>query len=183
DGFLKFDGDPSSQIGTSGRVIGNSFNNGNCQNADFVAVSISNTATNNHENYVVQDNVVYCGQGSASLRARDGVTNGTTTLTSATARFVVGDVGKRIRISYSGGLLDTTVAAYVSATQLTLTAAPAWSQTGVTIVTGTSYGVGYRNGQSQNAIQQQFIKLQFSNCAIGIEIEGGNVQIVQPSGG
>ena len=184
DGFLKFDGDPGGgQIGTNGRIIGNSFSNGSCNNANFIGVSISPTATNNHENYIVQDNYISCGGGMASVYAHDGVTNGTTTLTSASALFSAGDVGKRIRISYAGGLLDTTIATFANASSVLLAAPAPWSQSNVTVVVGTSYGIGYRNGASQNALQQQFIHLQYSRCAVGILFQGGNGQIVQASGG
>jgi hypothetical protein len=184
DGFLKFDGNPGgSQIGTNGRIIGSSFSNGRCNNGNFVAVNISQTATNNHENYVVADNYVSCGDSRASIYAHDGVTNGTTTITSVTAPFTAADVGKRIRISYAGGMLDTTIASFMNSSTVILAAAPSWTQNNVTVVVGTSYGIGYRNGASQNAIQQEFIHLQYSRCAVGILVRGGNVQITQPSGG
>ena len=137
DGFLKFDGHTGSEIGTNGRVRGNNFDNGNCNNANFVAVNISQTTTQNQENYVVDDNVTGCSGLRASLLGRNGITNGTTTLTDTVdAPFNSSEVGKRIRISYAGGLLDTTIASYVSASQVTLTTAPSWSQTGVTIIVG-----------------------------------------------
>src|SRR5262249_26313530 len=60
---------------------------------------------------------------------------------------------------------------------------PMWTQTNVQVVVGTSTGVGYRNGASQNAIQEQFLRLQYTHCAIGIQIQGGNAEIRQPSGG
>ena len=184
DGFLKFDGNPGGgQIGTNGRIVGNSFSNGQCNNPNFVAVNISQTATNNHENYIVADNYVSCSRDMASIYAHDGVTNGTTILTSRRAPFSPRDVGKRIRISYAGGMLDTTIVSFTDPSTVVLAVAPKWTQSNVTIVVGTSNGIGYRNGASQNAIQQQFIHLQYSRCATGILIRGGNAQILQPSGG
>src|SRR4029077_1863224 len=137
-------------IGTNGRIIGNAFDNGNCSNANFVAINISPTATSNHENYIVQDNYVSCSSSLASVYARDGVTNGTKTLTSASAPFSSGDVGKRVRISYPGGMVDTQIASYTNKSTVILADAPSWSQSNVTIVVGTAYGTGYRNGASQN---------------------------------
>jgi hypothetical protein len=60
---------------------------------------------------------------------------------------------------------------------------PMWTQTNVQVVVGTSTGVGYQTGSSQNTLQHQFIHLQYNRCARGISIVGGNAQITQPSGG
>jgi lambda family phage minor tail protein L len=58
----------------------------------------------------------------------DGVINGTTTLISATATFVAGDVGKTI--TGDGIPSSTTISARVSATQVTLSHAATTSATG-----------------------------------------------------
>lgn len=63
----------------------------------------------------------------------DAVTNSTTTLTSATAVFSSLDVGKQIVLS-GGGSLTTTIATFVSPTQVTLTALAGWSSSGNTAV-------------------------------------------------
>lgn len=63
----------------------------------------------------------------------DAVTNATTTLTSATAAFTSADVGKLVTLS-GGGSLTTTIAAYVSATEVTLHAPASWSSSGNTCV-------------------------------------------------
>ena len=318
DGFLKFDGHTGSQIGTNGRIKGNNFDNGNCNNANFVAVNISQTTTQNQENYIVDDNVTGCSGSHASGGNHNGVTNGSTTLTDAmdtpftstmgaasftgvissgvlTASAVTGTInvgspisgsgisatftgtisgttlstsaitgtinvgallvgngvapgttitailsagtsytvsisqtissgeamssnativaqlsgsggagtyaiiapnasseamtvtGPRIRISYAGGLLDTFIAAYVSTSQVTLSAAPTlWSpsnQTGVTIITSGSLGTAIRVGASQNTLQHILSHNQYNSCAYGIYTAGGNEEIDQATGG
>lgn len=62
----------------------------------------------------------------------DGVTNGTTTLTSpAGAAFVPGDVGKLLVSKAANGIpAGTTIQAYVSATQVTMSAAASTSGSG-----------------------------------------------------
>lgn len=61
----------------------------------------------------------------------DGVLNGTTTVTSATAAFVAGDVGKRI----SGGSIPAgaTIASVTNSTTVVISAAATGSATGVTL--------------------------------------------------
>src|SRR5262249_2437789 len=71
DGFLLFDGNPGTHaIGTNGRIRGNTFSNGNCNNPNFIGVNLSPVATNNQENYVVEDNVISCGQSLANIYSR-----------------------------------------------------------------------------------------------------------------
>jgi hypothetical protein len=88
---------------------------------------------------------VQAGGGSVQINARDGqgyndgVANGTTTFTSATAAFVAGDVGKSITQLTSRGDTDpfgcipsgTTITAVNSATSVTLSQASTASGTGV----------------------------------------------------
>lgn len=72
----------------------------------------------------------------------DAVTNGTTTLTSASAAFVSGDVGAQIVIVDSTGLVKvTTIAAVGGSTSITLTSAPSWSSTGNTIILTKNSGI------------------------------------------
>lgn len=63
----------------------------------------------------------------------DAVTNSTTTLTSNTAQFTSLDVGKQIVLS-GGGSLTTTIATFVSSTEVTLTAPAGWTSSGNTAV-------------------------------------------------
>lgn len=192
DGFLKFDeGSSPPVVGTNGRVIGNNFENSNCTNANFIGVYISPTSQANEENYIVHDNVLSCSGLQAVQRAHDGVINVTSTpstLTSATAAFTSTDTGKRIRVSAGNplGYVDTTMT-YVSSTQVTLATAFAsqgsGSQTGLTIITGGSVGTGIEIGQSPNSIQHVIDHFEYTGCAIGINLNGGNAQINQISGG
>ena len=185
NGYLLFDGNPSGHIGTNGRIIGNSFNNSGCAvpHKEFVAVSISPTATNNQENYDVIDNNLFCSGSAASIYSRVGVTNGTTTVTASNNPFSAGDVGKRIRISFALAIFETTISAFVSSSQVTLAVAVPFTQNPVSIIVGDSNGTGIRIGSSQNTIQHRIIKLQYTNCEYGILTAGGNVQISQPTGG
>lgn len=64
----------------------------------------------------------------------DGVLNSTTTVTSATAKFTPQDVGRTITGTGIPG--STTVAAYVSATQITLSAAATATASGVSLTLG-----------------------------------------------
>lgn len=59
----------------------------------------------------------------------DAVTNGTTTLISATAEFSSLDVGKQVVLS-GGGSLTTIIETYISPTQVTLSAPVGWSSSG-----------------------------------------------------
>lgn len=66
DTFIKFDGNPTSQIGTQGTVKYCSFDASNQLNASAKLISISPTASSNHENYYVG----YCDfYGSSGIRA------------------------------------------------------------------------------------------------------------------
>ena len=166
DTFLNFDGDPASQIGTNGHVDRCTFDARGMQNTNKMGmVSISRTATNNHENYTIE-NCGFYGASVATARAHDAVTTANSpNVSSAGGDFASGDVGKRIRLSYGGtginggGFVDTTILSVTNPQNIVLnTNMPAGTgtQSHVTIHTGQAYGVGIRNGASQNAIQQRF---------------------------
>ena len=94
DGYLDFDGNPVRHIGTAGQVEYSTFES-TTANRNYVGVSISRTATNNHENYEINHSYFACN-GQIVVRARDGVTTaGSSNVSSATANFVPGDVGAR----------------------------------------------------------------------------------------
>ena len=57
------------------------------------------------------------------------------------------------------------------------------TQTNVTIHTGQAYGIGIRNGPSQNALQQRFWHISYSNCEYGIYLAGGNADMRHINGG
>lgn len=85
----------------------------------------------------------YGAKGDGKVVADGAMTSGSTTLTSATAGFTAGDVGKAISVkgaAVSGvTTLVTTIAAYVSATQVTLSAANAsgGAVSGAIVIWGT----------------------------------------------
>jgi hypothetical protein len=108
DGYLDFDGNPVRHIGTAGHIEYSTFQS-TTANPNYVGVSISRKATNNHENYEIYHSYFGCN-GQIVVRARDGVTTaGSSSVSSATANFVPGDIGARIRITYPGSYLDTTI--------------------------------------------------------------------------
>jgi hypothetical protein len=182
DGFLDFDGDPVRHVGTAGQIEYSTFQS-TTPNPNYVGVSISHTATNNHENYEIYHSYFSCN-GQIVVRSRDGVTTaGSPNVGSITANFLPGDVGKRIRISYPGAYLDTTVKNVTDSQHITLNANVADTQTNVTIHTGQAYGIGIRNGPSQNALQQRFWHISYSNCEYGIYLVGGNADMRHVGGG
>lgn len=181
--FIKFDGNPGVHPGTLATVEHSDFSASSQTNSSFRAISISETATQNWENSYIHDNTIECGSGQlATNRAVDGVTNGTTTLTSASAAFVSGDAGKRIRLSLPGFYLDTTIASFTNSTTIVLTAS-AVAHTSVQITTGTNYGTGIYQGASQNAKHSKFYNNQINGCDVGIDIEGGSADIRHLGGG
>src|SRR5207245_2447327 len=65
----------------------------------------------------------YGGVADCQQRSDAAITTGTTALTSATATFTSADVGKTVLVTAAGAAGDdlrTTIAAYVSATAVTL---------------------------------------------------------------
>jgi hypothetical protein len=110
----------------------------------IVTQGFENTASaaNNHTTVSVGDsesNTQYTAAAEANgiglQTFTDGVTNSTTTLTSATAGFTAADVGNGI--SGSGIPSSTTIAAVASSTSITLSAAATATATGVSIsITG-----------------------------------------------
>ena len=122
--------------------------------------------------------------GSQSNRAFDGgTTNSSTTITSATAAFVAGDVGKRIQLSYPGYFLDTTIASVTNGTTAVLAAPNTASLTNVQLTIGTFYGVGINQGPSQNAKHSRFHANKITNCDVSIKVQGGSADIYHLGGG
>jgi len=86
-------------------------------------------------------NIKAYGAVGDARKVTDGVmTASSGVLSSATAAFVSGDVGKRIIVTgadASAGVLTSTIASYQSATQVTLTAAASTSVSGAPVAFGT----------------------------------------------
>ena len=187
DTVLNFDrsgSNPNAKTGTAGHITNSCFYNNAASTPDFTAVYISPTTTSNEENFVVDNIVVNCSTSQAVVRARDGVTNGTTTLTSATAAFVAGDVGATIFVTYPRYFLQTTIASVTNATTVVLSApTTGFTQSNVQISIGQGYGYGIHVGASQNAIQHQFRNINYSNCDKGIYMENGSADIYNINGG
>lgn len=82
----------------------------------------------------------YGALGDGKTVTDGAITTGTPNLTSATAAFVAGDVGKYIKVGGAGAAgvdLVTTIAAYVSATAVTLTANASTTVSSQEIIFGT----------------------------------------------
>jgi hypothetical protein len=96
---------------------------------------VQNSSCNILQNWAVQ----------ANTRCVDGVSNSTTTFTSATANFQPSNVGNAIRIYYGDGTwLDTTIAARGSATSITLAATTTESGTALYFYFGAGRDSGIR---------------------------------------
>lgn len=182
---INIDGDGSvgHQTPTLNMVQYNSFNMGNQTNASLKVISVSATSNSNNENYNISNNDIRCGSSKSTLRAVDGVINSaSTTLTSATATFVVGDVGKRVRVSYATGILDTTIASRTNATTVVLTAAAASSQTGATVHIGAGNGTAiYQTGS--NAFHTRYHGNRIDSCAVAYDMANGSFDITHYGGG
>lgn len=113
DSCITFDGNPAGgHIGTNGVVDYVVCNNGSNNNPNFVGISISPTATSNHENYEISHLYLNCSNSQ-----------------------------------------------------------------------NPSYGIGLRNGASQNALQQTFRRITYNRCNTGIYIAGGNAEMDHINGG
>lgn len=185
DSWIVFDGEGGAKTPTQAIVTRCTFL-ANASHAGYKAIQISPTANANHEDYEISDcDFDGFGIGGATdKRATNGVTvNGTTSLTSATAAFVGGDVGRRIIVSCAAGALETTVASVTNGTTIVLGAT--WtlpSQTGATIHIGQRFGTAiYQRGN--NSFATRFINIGVSNFAIGLDLGGGSNGKIQGIGG
>ena len=185
DTFLNFDRRGSGRkTGTAGRILNSCFSNGSNKTSDFSAIYIAPTTNSNEENYIVDNIQVQCSTSEAAFRSRDGsIDRSSTTLTSATAKFVGSDAGSTIWLTYPGFFLKTTILSVIDDTTIVLGAKPSVTQTNVTIYTGQGYGNAIHVGYSQNSIQHQFININYFRCDKGIYMEGGSAEIRHPNGG
>lgn len=176
-------GGSGHQTATLNMVRDNSFMMQGQSNASLRVIAISVTSSLNNENYTIANNDILCSGSNAQLRAVDGViNNASTSLTSATAAFVAGDVGKRLRVSYATGILDTTVSSVTNSTTVVMAAAAASSQTGATVHIGTSYGSGiYINGS--NAFHERLYDNRISLCAAAFDLVTSTYDIRHYGGG
>jgi hypothetical protein len=182
---INIDGDGSigHQTPTLNVVQYNSFDFGNQSNNKLRIISISATSNNNNENYQISNNDIRCSGTNGTLRATDGVIkNSSTTLTSATAAFVPGDVGKRVRVSYANGILDTTIAERTNGTTVVLAARAVSSQTGATVHIGEAYGTGIYQAGS-NAFHTRLDSNRLGPCSIGYDLTNGTWSMTHYGGG
>jgi hypothetical protein len=185
DSWIVFDGEGGVKNATQAKVSHCSFMM-DAGHTGYKAIQISPTANVNHENYEISD-CEFTGYQDASstvMRATDGVTtNSSTALSSATATFVTGDVGKRIIISCALGALETTIASRTNGTDIVLTAP--WtlaSQTGATIHIGQMYGTAiYQRGN--NSFATRFTNIGISYFSIGLDLGAGSNGFIHSIGG
>lgn len=181
--YLEFDGNTGSTP-TLAEVMHNMFSSPS-SNANWAAVAVSRTSTNNHENYKICDNYIL-GSGTTTTASQTGATNGTTALSCVTMLNSVdftANVGKRIRISYAGGMHDTTIASASSASACTLAAATSFSQSNCTVHVGERYGTGILLGPSYNSKHHRLWENNIQNCAIGVDVQNGSFDIMVLEGG
>jgi len=173
--FLKFDGNPDGRSYGTGGIIRN--NNFNLQSPDntHVAVAISPTAVSNHENYLIENNDFHCSNSFGAKRSAAGsITSGSPNLSASGSHFVAGDTGKRLRVSYQGGILDTRISSVTDGNNVVMAANAASTQTGATVHVDQAFGTGVLIGDSSNAKQEIFRRNIFTQCARGIDMEGGS---------
>jgi hypothetical protein len=114
--------------------------------------------------------------GSGTNLYGDGVTNATTTFTSATANFQAGDVGKSIIIigaGPAGARLVTTISARASTTSITLANAASDTASGHVFYVGTANwnrGITIANNSVQQASFQDI-----GNAEKSIEVAGSHL--------
>jgi hypothetical protein len=183
DKFIDFDGEPGRHIGTSGLVRWNTFNASNQANPKFKAVSLSETAANNHENYTIERNTFGCSNSAASKRASDGAVVAGSPLLTASGSFTAADVGKRVRVSYAEGILDTTIRAVTDRSHVTLASNAVSTQTNATVHVGQAYGVGIYVGNSQNAKHHKFDHVTTWQCEYGVRAVNGSFELRHMGGG
>ena len=98
---------------------------------------------------------IYEIDSTNALKVTDGaINNGATLLTSASAPFVLADVGKLIVVvgaGAAGGNLQTTIASFVSATQVNTTATASTTVTNATVAWGTTVTLARVFNEATNA--------------------------------
>jgi len=104
---------------------------------------------------------------TTSRTVNDGVTNSTTTVTSATASFVAGDVGKQI----SGGSIPTgaVIQSVTNGTTVVISAAATASASGLTLVIGPPdwHVINVNNGTSGGGQVTSHTLTDFYNSSAG----------------
>jgi hypothetical protein len=88
--------------------------------------------------YTAPTHTVTIAAGQGPRQVTDGVTNSTTTVTSATAAFSIGDIGRPV--SGAGIPAGTVIAAVASATSITISAPATATASGVTLTLGGGVG-------------------------------------------
>jgi hypothetical protein len=183
--FLNFDGTGINGVtGTAGNVQFCSTTNPTT-NGNHVAVQISKTATNNQENYVVSWNS-FTGFSAASRYSLLGVVNnGSANLACSDNPFSAGDVGRRVRVTYSvpaghsatEGIIDTTIQTFTDSGHVVMAASSTFTQSNCTVHVGESFGKGIVVGNSQNSKHHKFDYNVPTNCAAAIEVPNGSFSV------
>jgi hypothetical protein len=188
--WIDFDGDPTrSHIGTQGQVFYSAFQPCAALDRDYKAISISDTARSNQENYDVEYNSFQCNS-NISLRTRAAsISTGSDILTAPGASFTERDIGQRVRVTYapSGtwntGILDTTIRRVIDRDHVVMSASASTSKTNATVHTGGAYGVGVYVGPSMNSKHHRIYYTQSAFCEYAIRVRGGSADVRHVGGG
>lgn len=112
---------------------------------------------------------IVLGEGNRSRTVTDGVTNNTTTVTSATANFTDGDIGAFIQ--GSGIPAGATIAARASTTSITISATATATASGVTLIVA-----GNEEPYLVDTVDLQFDDLDIYN-EVAVTRRGGVAQV------
>jgi hypothetical protein len=186
DYFLRFDGNPSTYIGTEDLVRYNTFTN-NMANptiggaGSFDAITINTVSGQNHEKNVITDNDFFCSQARA-FRESDStqINNGSATVTCGLGNCTYttdANVGDRLRVSYATGIFDTTVQSITDNNHLVATSTfSGTSQTNARLHFRQAYGNGITIG-SVNSKHNTIDRNSFTQCARGINMTNGSFSL------
>lgn len=177
DYFLRFDGNPSTYIGTEAMVRYNTFTNNMTNPGTFTAVTINFVSGQNHEKNVITDNDFFCSQSRSFRESNSTVLNSGSNLVAcglANCSYLTdASVGDRVRISYAAGILDTTIQSITDNNHLVTVANATSNQTNARITFRQAYGYGIGIG-STNAKHNTLERDSFTQCERGLYVLNGS---------
>lgn len=180
DYFLRFDGNPSTRIGTEAQIRYNTFTNNMANPGTFDAIPINIVSGQNHEKNVITDNDFFCSQ-SRSFRESDStiINSGSPNVACGLANCTYltdANVGDRIRVSYATGIFDSTVQSITDNNHLVATSNAASNQTNARLHFRQAYGNGITIG-STNSKHNTINRNSFTQCARGINMTNGSFSL------
>jgi hypothetical protein len=173
--YLNFTGAPFTYISTEAWVQYNTFTNNETAPSGFTAVEF--TPAGNGEKNVVDDNDFFCSQSRALNETHSGsVTDSSNVLTCAplNCSFTTdATVGERVRVSYAGGIIDTTISSITDNNHLVMVATSSVNQTFALITFGQAYGTGI-SIESVNSKHNTLERDSFTQCQYGLNVTNGS---------